>query len=150
MKALIANKLSIFLRISSSPNNKESINIMADPQTMSAWQEKVSWAQDFRQKSLEKVEPRLEGLPTEQPLSSQDLPKMVLTPREIEITEKYTVKELLDILRERKISVEEVTRAFLRRAALAQAAVSHETIVLSCYLLSSTDSSGTDCIRPTA
>lgn len=119
---------------------------MTDPQTMSTWQEKVSWAQDFRQKSLSKVEPRLEGLPAEQPLSSQDLPKLVLTPREIEITEKYTVKELLVILRERKISVEEVTRAFLRRAALAQAAVSLETIVLSCYLPSSTDSPGTNCI----
>lgn len=109
---------------------------MADPQTMSTWQEKVSWAQAFRQDSLAKVEPKLEGLPTELPLSSQDLPKIVLTPREIEITEKYTVKELLDILRARKISVEEVTRAFLRRAALAQAAVSLDPIVLSYYLLS--------------
>lgn len=34
------------------------------------------------------------------------------------------MNQLLKILRERKVSVEEVTRAFLRRAALAQAAVS--------------------------
>ncbi len=97
---------------------------MSHPQALSSWQEKAAWAQDFREKSLAKVEPALQGIPIELPLSSQNLPKLVLTEREIEITERYTVKELLAILRERKISVEEVTRAFLRRAALAQAVVS--------------------------
>lgn len=96
---------------------------MAHPQTLNFWQDKAVWAQSFRDEGLAKVEPRLEGLPAELPLSSQGLPKLVLTEREIEITEKYTVKELLAVLRERKISVEEVARAFLRRAALAQAAV---------------------------
>lgn len=88
-----------------------------------SWEDKASWARAQRDASLAKVEPKLQGLPDKLPLSSQDLPKSVLTQREIEITENYTVLELLAVLRERKISVEEVTRAFLRRAALAQAAV---------------------------
>ena len=91
------------------------------------WQDKASSAAARRDASLAKVEPKLEGIPEVLPLSSQELPKSVLTPRELEITEKYSVTELLKILRERKISVEEVTRAFLRRAALAQVAVCTST-----------------------
>lgn len=92
---------------------------------LKTWEEKASWARTRRDASLAKVEPKLDGIPDADslPLSSQELPKDVLTPREIEITEKYTVTELLRVLRERELSVEEVTRAFLRRAALAQAAV---------------------------
>ena len=93
------------------------------PQTLANWREKVAWAQDFRDSTLAKVEPPLEGIPDELPLSSQGLPALVLTERDIEITEEYTVHRLLAVLRKREISVEEVTRAFLRRAALAQAAV---------------------------
>lgn len=101
----------------------------AYPQTLATWQEKAAWAQDIRDRTVAKVEPPLTGIPAELPLSSQGLPALVLTEREIEITEKYTVEELLAVLRQRKISVEEVTRAFLRRAALAQAAVSRHTPV---------------------
>lgn len=93
------------------------------PEPMATWQEKAAWAQNFRDKSVAKIEPPLTGLPTDLPLSSQKLPIAVLTERERQITEDYTVKELLKILRQREISVEEVTRAFLRRAALAQATV---------------------------
>lgn len=99
---------------------------MGDAQQLESWEDKASLARAKRDAGLAKVEPKLEGIPDELPLSSQDLPKSVLTPREIEITEKYSVTELLKILKERKISVEEVTRAFLRRAALAQVAVSHK------------------------
>lgn len=91
---------------------------------MSTCEGKIAWARAKRDSALAKVEPQLQGIPTQLPLSSQGLAKDVLTPREIEITENYSVTELLYILKERKISVEEVTRAFLRRAALAQAAVS--------------------------
>lgn len=96
---------------------------MGDVQQLQSWEVKASSARARRDAGLAKVEPKLEGIPDILPLSSQDLPKGVLTPREIEITEKYSVTELLKILRERKISVEEVTRAFLRRAAVAQVAV---------------------------
>ncbi|KAF5537193.1 general amidase [Fusarium napiforme] len=87
------------------------------------WQQKAAEARAHRDASLAKVEPPLKGVPAAQqlPKNSLELVPQVLTPREIEITESYTVTELLQILRERKISVEEVTRAFLRRAALAQA-----------------------------
>ncbi|KAK8017148.1 hypothetical protein PG991_008224 [Apiospora marii] len=96
------------------------------------WQEKVSWARAQRDASLAKVEPKLNGIPEADnlPLSSQDLPKAALTAREIEITEQYGITELLGLLRERKVSVEEVTRAFLRRAALAQAATNCLTELL--------------------
>lgn len=92
---------------------------------LQTWQEKVGWAREKRDASLAKVEPKLNGVPEADnlPLSSQDLAKTVLTAREIEITEQCGITELLRLLRERKITVEEVTRAFLRRAALAQAAV---------------------------
>ncbi|KAM6510054.1 hypothetical protein FALCPG4_017683 [Fusarium falciforme] len=89
---------------------------------MAAYEATVASARAKRDESLAKVDPKLEGIPDELPLNSQGLPKAVLTEREIEITENYSVTELLSLLRERKIKVEEVTRAFLRRAALAQAA----------------------------
>ncbi|PLB50255.1 amidase [Aspergillus steynii IBT 23096] len=103
---------------------------MGDSGTSNVWQEKVSWAQSKRDASLAKVEPQLQGLPSPLPPNSQELPKSVLTTRELEITENYSVTELLDILRQRKISVEEVTRAFLRRAAVAQIATNCLTELL--------------------
>lgn len=96
---------------------------MGDAQNLQSWEVKASSAIARRDAGLAKVEPKVEGIPDILPLNSQDLPKGVLTPQEIEITEKYSVTELLKVLRERKISVEEVTRAFLRRAAVAQVAV---------------------------
>lgn len=89
-----------------------------------SWEDKVAPVRSNREASLAKVEPALGQLPAELPLNSQSVPKDLLTPREIEITEAYTVKQLLAKLRSREISVEEVTRAFLRRAAVAQACVS--------------------------
>ncbi|RDW76672.1 Acetamidase [Aspergillus mulundensis] len=96
-----------------------------------AWQDKALKAQEARDASLAKVEPPLKGLPIEAelPLNSRNLPREVLTEREIEITEK-PVSELLAVLRERRISVEEVTRAFLRRAAVAQVATNCLTSLL--------------------
>lgn len=88
-----------------------------------SFEDKANWARAKRDASVAKVEPKLKGLPAELPLSSQDLPKVVLSSKEIEITEKYTITELLSALKERALSVEEVTRAFLRRAALAHITV---------------------------
>ncbi|KAM5357211.1 hypothetical protein ACJZ2D_016499 [Fusarium nematophilum] len=90
--------------------------------TPKPYEEKVSLARAKRDAGLAKVQPELQGIPNELPLNSQSLPKAVLTAREIEITENYSVVELIAVLRERKVTVEEVTRAFLRRAALAQVA----------------------------
>ena len=88
------------------------------------WEAKVALARVARDARLARVDPPLKHIPEELPLNSLGLPKTVLTTRELEITENYTVTQLLAALRERKISVEEVTRAFLRRAAVAHAAVS--------------------------
>lgn len=79
--------------------------------------------QKQRDGSLARVEPALEGLPDALPLNSQGLPKTVLSSREIELTEGYSAIELLAKLQSREISAVEVTRAFLRRAALAHFAV---------------------------
>lgn len=98
---------------------------LGDPSTLKTFDERVSWARTVRDSSIASVEPKLQSIPEVLPLSSQNLPAEVLTRREREITEGYTAIELLAVLRDRKVSVEEVTRAFLRRAALAHAAVGH-------------------------
>lgn len=93
------------------------------------WLAKAQWARFLRDASLAKVQPPLEGLSAldELPSDSTSLSAIVLSAREIHITEAYGIAELLTALRTRKLSVEEVTRAFLRRAALAQIAVSLDT-----------------------
>jgi amidase len=91
---------------------------------MADWEKKVAEERARRDASVAKLEPKLAELPTELPLSSQKLPSELLTDREIEITERYTVPKLLVDLKARKISVEEVTRAFLRRAVIAHKAAS--------------------------
>jgi amidase len=98
---------------------------MTVPQPPKSWEDKAAWARAKRTASLAKVKPKLTGIPEPDalPQNSRDLPKDILSPREIELTEKHGIKDLLALLRERKVTVEEVTRAFLRRAALAHAAV---------------------------
>ncbi|KAI1121356.1 hypothetical protein F5Y10DRAFT_272147 [Nemania abortiva] len=85
---------------------------MSEPEQLKTWQNKVAWARAYRDASLAKVEPKLQGLPDELPVNCQSLPKAVLTPREIEITENYTITELLAAMRDRDISVLEITRPF--------------------------------------
>ena len=105
---------------------------MTVPQYPESWQDKAAWAQAKRSASLAKVSPKLVGVPEwdDLPRNSRGLPKDILTPREIELTEDYTITELLHLLRTRDVSVEEVTRAFLRRAALAHAAVRTHSLTL--------------------
>ncbi|PMB70376.1 putative amidase [Beauveria bassiana] len=91
---------------------------------METAQQKIERARARRETGLAKVEPKLAALPAQLPRRSLELPSSVLTAREIELTEKYDVIELLAILKSREVSVEEVTRAFLRRAAVAHAAAS--------------------------
>jgi hypothetical protein len=107
---------------------------MTIPQPPRSWEDRAAWARAKRDASLAKVKPKLTGLPERDdlPQNSRDLPKDVLTPRELELTEDYGITDLLALLRERKVTAEEVTRAFLRRAALAHAAVRRKfTLALS-------------------
>lgn len=90
---------------------------------MAIWEQKVAEERARRDASIAKVEPKLQGLPAELPLNSRDLPAAFLSERELELTERYPAPRLLAALKAREISVEEVTRAFLRRAALAHEAV---------------------------
>lgn len=98
---------------------------MTIPPHSESWQDKAAWAQAKRVASLAKVKPKLVGVPeaNDMPRYSRDLPRNVLTSRELEITEDYGIVKLLDLLGSRQVSVEEVTKAFLRRAAVAHAAV---------------------------
>ena len=91
--------------------------------TALTWQEKAKSARDYRDASLKKVDPPLSPLPEQLPLSSQEMPKELLTAREYELTQKYDAIQLLDMLRTKAVTSEEVTKAFLRRAAVAQFAV---------------------------
>jgi hypothetical protein len=118
---------------------------MTVPQYPESWQDKAAWAQAKRSASLAKVSPKLVGVPEwdDLPQNSRGLPKDILTPWEIVLTEDYTITELLHLLRTRNVSVEEVTRAFLRRAALAHAAVRTHSLPFSCTWL---DANGS---RPT-
>jgi amidase len=88
-----------------------------------SWQDLAKSARDYRDATLSKVSPPLETFPDPLPLSSQDLPKQMLTAREYELTQNYDALALLEMLRSKKVSSEELTKAFLRRAALAQYAV---------------------------
>jgi hypothetical protein len=133
-------RIPFLLLCISPPPHFKATTTMTVPQHPESWQDKVAWAQAKREASLAKVKPKLVGVPEVQslPQYSRDLPKDVLTSREIELTENYKITELLRLLRERDISVEEVTKAFLRRAALAHAAVRTNIplSVESCRLIS--------------
>ncbi|KAI6372863.1 hypothetical protein MCOR25_003600 [Pyricularia grisea] len=105
---------------------------MGDASMPETWQDKVARVQAHRDASLAKVQPTLEGVPAEasMPIYTLDLPGRILTAREIEITEGYNITDLLAVMQSRKVSVEEVTRAFLRRAAIAHAATNCLTELL--------------------
>ena len=90
---------------------------------MAPWEEKAKQQRDFRDQTLSRVDPPLKSLPDPLPLSSQGLPKEYLTEREYQLTQNYDAIELLELLRTKKLTSEELTRAFLRRAALAQYAI---------------------------
>jgi amidase len=79
----------------------------------------IAEARELRDTSVARVEPPLASLPDPLPKNVMGIAKQVLTPEELNIT-SYDVPELLQALRQKVYSCETVTRAFLRRAALAQ------------------------------
>ncbi|KLJ09097.1 hypothetical protein EMPG_15479 [Blastomyces silverae] len=87
------------------------------------WEEKAQAVRDYRDATLAKVDPPLAPLPDPLPLNAIDLPKQLLTAREYELTQNYDAIALLRMLRAKEVTSEELTRAFLRRAAIAQHAV---------------------------
>jgi amidase len=89
-----------------------------------SWIELAQSARTQRDETLSKVNPPLPPFPDPLPLNSQDLPKQMLSAREYELTQNYDAVELLETLRAKRVSSEELTCAFLRRAVVAQYAVS--------------------------
>jgi len=83
----------------------------------------ISQALETRDSSLARVEPALEHIPETLPKNVTKIANEVLTAKELEIT-ALDAPEIIKAIREKVYSCEEVTRAFLRRAALAQKLVS--------------------------
>ena len=83
------------------------------------WKEVAKTAQELRDKSLAALEPPLPEVPTELPLNVTHLPRQLLTKEEVAITESLT-EDLVASLASGKLKSLDVTKAFLRRAGLAQ------------------------------
>ncbi|RDW76104.1 hypothetical protein BP5796_06925 [Coleophoma crateriformis] len=94
---------------------------MALPQfTPAESKAKIAEALAVRDRSLEAIQPPLSfDISAPKPKNVTGIAKEVLTPEELEIT-ALDAPELLAAIREKKYSCEAVTKAFLRRAALAQ------------------------------
>ena len=86
------------------------------------WQEVAADRQAYRDATIAALKPPLPDI-TEVPLYTISLSKQALTADEIEITES-TVEDLVPKLADGTLSAVTVIKAFLRRAGLAQKAVS--------------------------
>ena len=85
------------------------------------WQEVAADRQDHRDATIAQIDPPIPEL-KDIPLNTIPLAKQVLTAEEIRITES-AVEVLAAAVAKGELSAVTVTRAFLRRAALAQKAV---------------------------
>lgn len=88
---------------------------------LTSWERGVELAQKLRQESMERVPGYIKDdeIPKDLGHNVLNVPKQVLTAKELEITEQSAVS-LLQQLRSGKVTCTEVTKAFLRRATLAQ------------------------------
>ena len=93
------------------------------------WQEVARTAQDHRDESINLVEPRIPDVPTELPLDVTNLPKQFLSKSELDVTET-SAEQLVASLAAGYYSSVDVTKAFLRRAGLAQKLV-YRPVLLS-------------------
>ena len=83
------------------------------------WQETARQLTDHRDATIAEVDPTILQLNTKETLLNvTNVPKEVLSNREIELTES-TPEYLLKALAARQLSATELTNAFLRRAGLA-------------------------------
>lgn len=129
--ARITNQLAHIPRKTVSISKAQFHHIRTLNMASSTWQEKAAAKQ---QSSFHKIpkEWRLPAAVTEtlqKPLAEHsnrilelDIPRKsgIMSEKEIEITENFTVEELLNKLRDGVLSALEVTLAFSKRAALAQ------------------------------
>lgn len=100
------------------------------------WEQVAADRQKHRNFTIGAVEPPVPAVPKELPLNVTGIPKQLLTSEEFKITE-MKVEELVPALAGGKISAVDVTKAFLRRAAVAQALVRYLTPRYPCLGLMS-------------
>jgi amidase len=86
---------------------------------MQTWQATVKAVQDHRDRTMEAIEPKLTDQTAELTLNVTVMPKAVLTETELKLTESPP-EALVAILAVGYVTSCDVTKAFLRRAALAQ------------------------------
>ena len=85
----------------------------------SSWSKIASRVQEYRAQGLQQVQPPLPEIPSKLPQDVTSVPQQLLSPQELEITQ-LPPEGLLPLLAAGRLTSEEVTRAYLRRAALAQ------------------------------
>lgn len=91
-----------------------------------SWKVIVKEAQLYRETSLATFSTSLPTLPTKLPSNVTSIPVEVLTPQELEVT-SHGPEEIVALIAGGNYTSELVTRAYLRRATLAQRLVSiHE------------------------
>ncbi|KAF2436723.1 amidase [Tothia fuscella] len=86
---------------------------------LSTWQETAKQMRDHRDSTLAALESPIPGLPVQLPLNVTHLAKEILTEEEIKLTESLP-ETLMAELATGALTSTKVTKAFLRRAALAQ------------------------------
>lgn len=79
----------------------------------------IAQARKVRDDSLAAITPPLTNIPEALPKNVTKIADDVLTEEELKIT-NYDAPELIDLIKRKELTSEAVTRAFLRRAALAQ------------------------------
>ena len=93
------------------------------------WQEVAKTAQDHRDASIRRVEPAVPNVPQYLPRDVTPIPKELLSKEEVEITQTST-EDLLKSLASGELTSTTITKAFLRRAGIAQKLVSSGNKVL--------------------
>lgn len=90
-------------------------SIVANP----TWQEVSEKARRHRDASIIRVEPSVPDVPNELPLDVTKLPQELLSQEEVAITQ-WRTEDLVASIASGQLSSTTVTKAFLRRAGLAQ------------------------------
>ena len=95
------------------------------------WQDIAQKVRDHRDSTVEKVEPAIPTQFDSLPSRVIDVPRQHLSAAEVEITES-PIDLLLSSLATGKLTSLEVTKAFLRRAAIAQKLVCTICVSVDC------------------
>ena len=84
-----------------------------------SWQDVAVQKQDHRNRTIAQISPSVPDVPDVLPQNVTGLPSVFLNAREVDITERST-EALASALATGGLTSVEVTKAFLRRAAIAQ------------------------------